>query len=143
MNWEISGQLIEILDGSLVPVLFALSVSASIYLYRLWRDAGYSFRNMDSQTAVDATGAWAAALLFLGLGMKNTSFWVWRHLQNHNEQIQNWAMWCTVLLIVGIGITLWASVCWLRNILPIRCSHWAWAWIVAGSIAFAVWFSMP
>ena len=143
MNNEIPGQLIEAMNGALVPVLFVLSMSAFLYLYRLWRNSGYNFRYMDGQTIIDARSAWAAGLLFFGLGMKNTSFWIWRHLRNHNEQINNWSIWCTVLLIIGIGITLWASVCWLRNIMPIDGSRWAWVWIVGASVVFAIWFALP
>ncbi len=130
-------QLVEAINGALVPVLLVMVVLAARWLFRLWRDNGYRFRGVEA----DAKGAWAAALLFFGVMIKNDATWVADRMSRWDLGVPGMDVYANVAVVAGGLIILWASICWIRNIMQIKFSPWAWAWLAALSVAFGVTFA--
>ncbi len=143
----IPAQLLAAVDGALVPVFFVMILLALSYLWRLWRDNGYSFKGIE----IDAKAAWATVTLFLGLSIKNDVAWLTNYLARNDIGLPSFDGYAQAALLVGSAVILWASICWTRNVMPIRfgCHCWldhmspsAWSWLVAFSVAFGIWFAL-
>ena len=52
---HLSVQMLEAIDGALVPIFLFMLTSALMYFYRAWRDDGYRWR----RPSVEVKGAFA------------------------------------------------------------------------------------
>ena len=135
---HLSVQMLEAIDGALVPIFLFMLTSALMYFYRAWRDDGYRWR----RPSVEVKGAFAAVMLFLGISIKKDLVWYWRHMVNHNETILVLGRYANVVLIASLALTIIGAVLWVRTVMPIGCSRWAWAYVTVGSLIFGVWLAL-
>lgn len=148
-GWPLPGSVIEAENGMAFVLFGCLLTSAALYfaeevrtVARTAADSLSSRMEVAGRVYARTKAAWAATLIFFGLFVRTGDVWWVRHVQNHGAEPGWFSPFAQPLLILSAIPIIWGSICWMRAVLPLKFSPWAWAVVGVGAIIFGVWMAI-
>lgn len=148
-GWPLPESVIEAENGMALVLFGCMMISAGLYFIneiRIVSRSAYDSMSSRMEVAVRVyartKASWAASIMFLGLFIRTGDVWWVRHLQNHGAEPGWFSPFAQPVLILSSIPMIWGSICWMRAVLPLKFSPWAWAIVGSGAIIFGVWMAI-
>jgi len=148
-EWPLPGSVIEAGNGMIFILEGCMLISAALYFasqVRLVARSAYDVKSTRLQIAARVyartKASWAATIIFFGLFLRTGDVWWVRHLQNHGGDPGWFGPLAQPIIIASSVPIIWGAICWMRAVLPLRFSPWAWVAVTAAAILFGVWMAV-